>query len=89
MAARSGSGSRGGGSQTREDDVHVTDLLEWLNLTKDEEEFAAFSDDEEVGEDGGSLVFALIRKVLSPSPLHISTITSAMRQHGVILLASD
>jgi hypothetical protein len=47
MAARSGSGSSGGGSLTGEDDAHVTDLLERLNLTKDEEEFAAFSYNEE------------------------------------------
>jgi hypothetical protein len=78
MAARLGSGLCGGGSLPGEDDGHVTDLLERLNLTKDEEEFAALSDDEEEGEAGGSLEFTLIRKVLSPSPLHISTIKSAM-----------
>jgi hypothetical protein len=47
MAARSGSGSSGGGSLTGEDDAHVTDLMERLNLTKDEEEFAAFSYNED------------------------------------------
>jgi hypothetical protein len=36
------------------DDVHVIDLLGWLNQTKDEEEFMAFSDDEEAGDEGGS-----------------------------------
>jgi hypothetical protein len=79
MANRSGSGSRGGGSQPGNGDDHVADLLERLNLTKDEQDFVTFSDDEEVGEDGESLEFALIRKVMSPSPLHISTIMSAMR----------
>jgi hypothetical protein len=34
--------------------VHVIDLLGWLNQTKDEEEFMAFSDDEEAGDEGGS-----------------------------------
>jgi hypothetical protein len=79
MVTGSGSGSHGGGSQSREDDVPVTYLLGWLNLTKDEEEFMSFSDDEEAGDGGGSLEFALIGKVLSPSPLHISTITSTMK----------
>jgi hypothetical protein len=79
VETRSGSGSHGGDSQNRDDDVHVTDLLGRLNLTKDEEEFVAFSDDEEAGDEGGSLEFALIGKVFSPSPLHISTITSDMR----------
>jgi hypothetical protein len=79
VETRSGSGSHGGDSQNRDDDVHVTDLLGRLNLTKDEEEFVAFSDDEEAGDEGGSLEFALIGKVFSPSSLHISTITSDMR----------
>jgi hypothetical protein len=59
--------------------VHVTDLLGRLNLTKDEEEFVSFSDDDESGDDGSSPEFALVGKVLSPSPLHISTITSMMK----------
>jgi hypothetical protein len=57
MAARSGSGLHGAASHTRwggGDDVHVIDLLGWLNQTKDEEEFMAFSDDEEAGDEGGS-----------------------------------
>jgi hypothetical protein len=56
----------------------VADLLERLNLTKDEEEIAAFSYDEE-GEIGGALEFMLIGKVLSPSTLHITTITNTIR----------
>jgi hypothetical protein len=79
MATRSGSGSHGGGSQNRGDDAHVADLMERLNLTKDEEEVAAFSDNEEDDGSGGSLEFALTGKVLSPTTLHISMITSAMR----------
>jgi hypothetical protein len=79
MATGSGSGSYGGGSWNREDDVPVIGLLGRFNLTKDEEEFVSFSDDEEPKDDGGSPEFALVGKVLSPSPLHISTITSAMK----------
>jgi hypothetical protein len=79
MAIGSGSGSHSGGSRNREDNVSITDLLGRLNLTKDEEEYVTFSDDEEIGDDGSSLDFALIGKVLSPSPLHISMITSAMK----------
>jgi hypothetical protein len=79
MATRSGSGSRGGGSQIRGDDVHVADLMEKLNLTKYEEEVAAFSDDEEEDGSSRSLEFALTGKVLSPTTLHILTITSSMR----------
>jgi hypothetical protein len=73
------SGLHGGDRRNRDDDVHVTYLLGGLHLTKDEEEFVAFSNEEEVGDEGDSPEFALIRKVLSPSPLHVSTITLAMR----------
>jgi hypothetical protein len=59
--------------------VPITNLLGRLKLTKDEEEFVTFSDDEQIGDDGGSLEFALIGKVLSPLPLHISTTMSAMK----------
>jgi hypothetical protein len=79
MVTESGSGSHGGHRRNGEDGVNVSDLLGRLHLTKDEEEFVAFSDDEETTNDGGSLDFTTIGKVLSPSTLHISTITSAMR----------
>jgi hypothetical protein len=79
MVTESGSGSHGGHRRNGEDGVNVSDLLGRLHLTKDEEEFVAFSDDEEATNDGGSLDFTTIGKVLSPSTLHISTITSAMR----------
>ncbi|KAK3129161.1 hypothetical protein QOZ80_6BG0472640 [Eleusine coracana subsp. coracana] len=77
MAALPGGGSSGGMSQTMEEEAHVTDLLGRLNLTKEEEEFVAFSDDEESG--GSVSEHALIGKVMSPSSLHISTIAGAMR----------
>jgi hypothetical protein len=78
MATRSGSGSRGGGSQNRGDGAHVADLMESLNLTKDEEEVVVFRDEEEDGGSGGSLEFALTGKVLSPTTLHILMTTLAM-----------
>lgn len=56
----------------------MPDLLERLNLTKEEGEVAAFSDDEE--EDARSRVDCrLLGKVISPSLLHNSTIRSAMK----------
>jgi hypothetical protein len=72
MASSQGSGS----SHSWE---KVADLLE--RLTKDEKEIAAFSYDEE-GEISGALEFALISKVLSPSTLHIITITNTIRPAG-------
>ncbi|GJN21043.1 hypothetical protein PR202_gb08489 [Eleusine coracana subsp. coracana] len=59
------------------DEAHVADLLGRLNLTQ-EEEFAAFSDDDDV-ERSDEIEFGLIGKVLSPSTLHISTIMNAMK----------
>lgn len=46
MAATSGSCQVLG--DAKGDEAHVTDLLGHLNLTKEEEEFVAFSDDEVV-----------------------------------------
>jgi hypothetical protein len=69
--------SRGSGSSHSWE--KVADLLE--RLTKDEKEIAAFSYDEE-GEISGALEFALISKVLSPSTLHIITITNTIRPAG-------
>jgi hypothetical protein len=39
MVTGSGSGSHGGDHQIGDVDVHITDLLGRLHLTKDEEEF--------------------------------------------------
>jgi hypothetical protein len=61
-----------------EEEAHVASLLENLNLTTDEGQFAAFSDGEEDTASGPD-EWALIGKALSPSALHISTITGAMR----------
>lgn len=61
----------------------VASLLEKLNLTNDEGEVAAFSDDEDV-QDGVIREWSLIGKVLSPATLHISTITGG-NPYGVKL----
>lgn len=56
----------------------MAELLKRLNLTKEEGNFVAFSDDEE--DDRVETEFGLIGKVLSPSTmLHITTITNAMK----------
>jgi hypothetical protein len=77
MATHKGGGSSNGPDQNLEED-HMTNLLERLNLTREEEEYVAFSDDDEVL-DEDSIEFALIDKVMSLTPLHISTIMSAMK----------
>jgi hypothetical protein len=74
MAATGGRGSSSGASDDRED---VADLLDRLNLTMDEGEIAAFSDDED-GEDA-VVKWAVIGKVLSPATIRIATIRNAMK----------
>ncbi|CAN6362864.1 unnamed protein product [Urochloa humidicola] len=75
MAAAGGSGSRSGLGRSGEDEA-VADLLDKLNLTHEEADVAALSDDED-GDEG--VQCAAIGKVLSPSTVHISTAESAMR----------
>ncbi|CAN6226514.1 unnamed protein product [Urochloa humidicola] len=77
MAAAGGSGTRPRSGPSEGDEAHVADLLDKLNLTQEEVDFAALSDDEDA-EGDGSMQWAVIGKVLSPSPLHISTIRDAM-----------
>jgi hypothetical protein len=77
MASAASSANRSGPRRSLEDEAHVASLLENLNLTLEEGEVAAFSDDE--GDTDGVQEWALIGKALSPSALHINTITSAMR----------
>lgn len=82
MASR-GRGRSGltGGSSTRpagEVDPNVTDLLQNLHLTADEEELAAISDDGG-GDERMVTEYALVGKVLSPAALHVSTIKGAMK----------
>ena len=59
-------------------DASVADLLKNLNLTAEEEEVAAFSDDEEeiVKE---VVEWALVGKVLSPTTVHPSAVYGAMK----------
>lgn len=71
----------GGGSKGRGEDnpnPNVTDLLRRLNLTEDEEAVADFTDDEEA-EESPPVDWAIMGKVLSPTPVHVNTVRSAMR----------
>lgn len=56
----------------------VTDMMQNLQLTAEEEVVADFSDDEDVAAEAAP-VWAIVGKVLSPVHLHVSTIQSAMR----------
>lgn len=75
----------GGDRRTRQDgagqkpDVEpgVADLFKRLNLTEEEGEFAAFSDDED-DVSAEVVQWAVIGKVLSPSTVHAATIKGAM-----------
>lgn len=65
----------GGGSAPN---PNVTDLLRWPNLTKDERAIVEFSEAED--EEVPVLVeWALVGKVLSPSPVHVNTVRSVMK----------
>lgn len=69
---------RPGGSGKQPDaEPGVTDLLKKLNLTEEEGEFAAFSDDEEEAADS-VMQWAVVGKVLSPTSIHTTTIKNAM-----------
>lgn len=57
---------------------NVTDLLWRLNLTEEEEVVADFSDVEEVDEPQ-PVEWAILGKVLLPSPVHVNTVRSAMK----------
>jgi hypothetical protein len=63
-----------------QDDVNsnIIDMLENLNLTEEEGEFAVFSDDEGEGE-MATVEWAWLGKMLSFTVLHVSTITRAMK----------
>jgi hypothetical protein len=75
MASVRSGGSRDGG---RSLNPNVTDLLRRLNLTEKEEEVVDFceEEDEEVME---PVEWALVGKVLSPSPVNVNTVRSAMK----------
>lgn len=59
-------------------DPNVADLLRRLNLTEEEEVVVDFSDYEE-NEEVAPVEWALVGKVLSPSPVHVSTVRPAMK----------
>ncbi|CAN6287729.1 unnamed protein product [Urochloa humidicola] len=77
MAAPSSSTTRLGSRNSAEEEAHVANLLEKLNLTQIEGEVAALSDDDE--EDAAVVEWAVIGKVLSPTTVHITTTEGAMR----------
>lgn len=70
--------STGGGRKGQDPNHNVSDLLQRLNLTEEEEAIADFSDDE--GEMEPSVVeWALVVKVLSPMAVHVNTVCAAMK----------
>lgn len=71
-----GGGSKGCGEDNP--NPNVIDLLRRLNLTEDEEAIADFTDDEEA-EESPPVDWAIMGKVLSPTPVHVNTVRSAMR----------
>jgi len=55
------------------------DLLQKLRLTEEEGAVLDFSDDDEGSETLAHIEWALVGKVLSPVPVHVSTVRSAMK----------
>lgn len=75
MAAAGGSKKEGGAASP---DPNMTDLLRRLNLTEEEEAVVDFTDDEEEDEPLRP-EWAVVGKVLSPTPIHVNTVRSAMK----------
>lgn len=73
--AEARSGSSGVGDETQ--NPNVTEMLKRLNLTKEEEAMIEFSDDEM--DEVVPAEWALVGKVLSPSPVHVNAVRSAMK----------
>jgi hypothetical protein len=69
-------GSSGGDGDGQ--NPNVTDLLRRLNLTEEEEAVVEFSNAEEEDE-LAPVEWALVGKVLSPVPIHVNTVRSAMK----------
>lgn len=74
--ATTGSGSGGGEDATP--NPNVTELLQQLNLTEEEGAITDFTDDEET-EEFPQVEWAIVGKVLSPTPIHVNTVHSAMK----------
>lgn len=72
-----GGGSSGSPRDSRQPDPSVDDLLRKLRLTEEEGEVVEWSDEEE-GDEAVPEEFALFGKVLSPTPVHSTTILNAM-----------
>lgn len=68
----------GNGGEGDKPNPNVADLLQRLNLTEEEGAVADFSDDEDV-DDGSQVSWTLVGKVLSPTPIHVNTVRSAMK----------
>ncbi|XP_066379288.1 uncharacterized protein [Miscanthus floridulus] len=76
--ATGGSGGSGGGGVPP--NPNVSDLLQKLKLTEEEVAVLEFSDDEDDADAMVTMEYALFGKVLSPVPVHVSTVRSAMKR---------
>lgn len=74
--ASTGDGGSGDGSKTPK--PNVTELFRNLKLTEDEVAILEFSDDED-SDTMAPTEWTLVGKVLSPVPVHVTTVRSAMR----------
>ncbi|XP_021321392.1 uncharacterized protein LOC8058002 [Sorghum bicolor] len=74
--ASTGDGGSGDGSKTPK--PNVTELFRNLKLTEDEVAILEFSDDED-SDTMAPTEWTLVGKVLSPAPVHVTTVRSAMR----------
>ena len=74
--ATTGAGNEGDGSTSP--NPSVVEMLQNLNPTAEEGAVMVFADDEEE-EAIAPTKWALVGKILSPSPVHIDSVRSAMR----------
>jgi hypothetical protein len=74
--ASAGSGGMEEGASSQ--NPNVMDMLRRLNLTEEKEAVADFSDVEE-DDEVAPVEWALVGKVLSPTPVNVNTVRSAMK----------
>jgi len=74
--ASAGSGGSGGGVEAP--NPNVSDLLQKLRLTEEEVAILEFSDDDEP-DAMAPVEWALVGKVLSPVPVNVTMVRSAMK----------